>query len=306
MPRGFQEIDQAHQHGSALRRHARCRSMQIGDRIDDDSLRLESPSRSDACAASASRGRTGVGRRARETAAVSCRPRAPGRCRSSACCGRSVAAIPRRRNRGSARRAGRRRRRNARPRWSCRLPAVPRHQDAGAAEVAFAAQHRVQLGDAGRRRARWRPRGPARSDVIGSTEMPCSSIRNGYSLVPCARAAILDDAQAPRRHLLVDAVVEQDHAVGDVLLQAVAGQRAFAPLAGDDGGDALVLEPAEQPAQSRRAGWPRSSSPAKSASMVSSTTRLAPTVSTACRSRTNRPSRSYSPVSSISLRSMCT
>ena len=44
-------------------------------------------------------------------------------------------------------------------------------------------------------------------------------------------------------------MVEQDHAVGDVLFQAVPGQRALAALAGDDGGDALVLEPAEQAAQ---------------------------------------------------------
>ena len=79
--------------------------------------------------------------------------------------------------------------------------------------------------------------------------MPSSSIRNGYSFVPCVGAAVLDDAQPARRDLVDHAVVEQDHAVGDVLLQAVAGERAVAALAGDDGGDALVLEPAEQAAQ---------------------------------------------------------
>ena len=42
----------------------------------------------------------------------------------------------------------------------------------------------------------------------------------------------------------------------------------------------------------------------KRTSMVSSTTRLAPTASISAPSRTKRPSRSYSPVSSISLRSM--
>ena len=87
------------------------------------------------------------------------------------------------------------------------------------------------------------------SEVIGSTEMPSSSIRNGYSLVPCARAAVLDHAQPPGRDLVVDAVVEQDHAVGDVLLQALPGQRPVAALAGDDGRDPLVLQPAEQPPQ---------------------------------------------------------
>ena len=65
------------------------------------------------------------------------------------------------------------------------------------------------------------------------------------------RAAVLDDAQPAGRELLGDAVVEQDDAVGDVLLQPLAGERAVAALAGDDGGHALVLEPAEQPAQLR-------------------------------------------------------
>ena len=86
-------------------------------------------------------------------------------------------------------------------------------------------------------------------DVIGITVMPCSSMMNGYSLVPCGRAAIFDDAQTPRRKLIVDAVVEQDHAVGDVFLQAITRQRAFAALSGDDRRDALRLEPLEQPAQ---------------------------------------------------------
>ena len=63
------------------------------------------------------------------------------------------------------------------------------------------------------------------------------------------RPAVLDDAQPPRGHLVDHAMVEQDHAIGDVLFQAVPGQRALAALAGDDGGDALVLEPAEQAAQ---------------------------------------------------------
>ena len=44
-------------------------------------------------------------------------------------------------------------------------------------------------------------------------------------------------------------MVQEDHAIADVLLQAVAGERALALLARDDGGDALFLEPAEQPAQ---------------------------------------------------------
>ena len=62
-------------------------------------------------------------------------------------------------------------------------------------------------------------------------------------------AAVLDDPQAPRRDLVGDAVVEEDHAVGDVLLEAVAGEGVRAPLAGDDRRHALLLEPAEQAAQ---------------------------------------------------------
>ena len=62
-------------------------------------------------------------------------------------------------------------------------------------------------------------------------------------------AAVLDDAQPARRDLVVDAVVEQDHAVRDVLLEPLPGQQALAALAGDDGGHASVLQPAEQPPQ---------------------------------------------------------
>jgi hypothetical protein len=64
-------------------------------------------------------------------------------------------------------------------------------------------------------------------------------------------AAILDDAQAPGGHLLGHTVVEQDHAVGDVLLQPLAREASFAALAGDDRGDALVLQPAEEAPQLR-------------------------------------------------------
>ena len=39
-------------------------------------------------------------------------------------------------------------------------------------------------------------------------------------------AAVLDHAQAARRDLIVDAVVEQDHRIRDVLLEPLPGQRA--------------------------------------------------------------------------------
>ena len=125
----------------------------------------------------------------------------------------------------------------------------PGDQDAAAAVVALAAEHGVQARDAG-----GDPLGgdcvlqPQRRDRAGR-EMPSSSIRNGYSLVPCAEPRYLTTRSRRVEICSCDPVVQQDDAVGDVFLQAVAGERALAALAGDDGRDALVLEPAEQPAQ---------------------------------------------------------
>ena len=64
-------------------------------------------------------------------------------------------------------------------------------------------------------------------------------------------AAVLDHPQAACRDLIVDAVVEQDHGVRDVLLEPLLGQQAVAALAGDQRGDAFVLQPPEQPPQLR-------------------------------------------------------
>ena len=107
---------------------------------------------------------------------------------------------------------------------------------------------------AGGRRWRSAPRDASccrPSDVIGRTEMPCLVDQERVLVGAVDGAAVLDDAQPAGRELLGDAVVEQDDAVGDVLLQALAGERALAALAGDDRRDALVLEPAEQAAQLR-------------------------------------------------------
>ena len=73
---------------------------------------------------------------------------------------------------------------------------------------------------------------------------------------PVQRAAVLEDAQPSGRGLLGHPVVEHDHAVRDVLLDAVAGEGAVAPLAGDHRGDPPLLEPAEQAAQLASAGSP--------------------------------------------------
>ena len=89
------------------------------------------------------------------------------------------------------------------------------------------------------------------------------------------RAAVLDDPQPPRGDLLVDPMVEQDHAVGDVFLQAVAGQGPSPRSPVMTAVTPFVLSQRN----SRRSSARRIASlarPAKSASMVSSTTRLAP------------------------------
>jgi hypothetical protein len=46
-------------------------------------------------------------------------------------------------------------------------------------------------------------------------------------------------------------MIERDDAIGDVFLQAIAGQRAVAALAGHDDRDPFFLEPAKEPAQFR-------------------------------------------------------
>ena len=63
--------------------------------------------------------------------------------------------------------------------------------------------------------------------------------------------AVLDDPQAARGHLVVDAVIEQDDRVRDVLLEPLPRERPVAALARDHGGHALVFQPSEQPSQFR-------------------------------------------------------
>ena len=62
-------------------------------------------------------------------------------------------------------------------------------------------------------------------------------------------AAVLDHAQPPGRDLLLHPQIEENDAVGDVLLEPVAGEGLVAALAGDDGRDALALQPAKEPVQ---------------------------------------------------------
>ena len=121
---------------------------------------------------------------------------------------------------------------------------------------------------------------------------------------PVLAAAVLDDPQAARGDLVLDPVIQADDAVADEFLQAVPGQLVrLGLLAGDDGGDALVLQPAEEPPQLGPQDPLVGQAAENRDSMVSRTTRFAPISSIIEPSRTKRPSRSYSPVSSISLRS---
>ena len=121
-------------------------------------------------------------------------------------------------------------------------------EDAAAAVEPLAAQHRVQSRD------------PRREPLVGRfvTETGGRDGKDREAVLvdqervlvgSVRRAPILDHAQAPRRHLLGHPVVEQDHAVRHVFFQSLARERPIAALGGDHGGDALVLEPAEQPAQ---------------------------------------------------------
>jgi hypothetical protein len=63
------------------------------------------------------------------------------------------------------------------------------------------------------------------------------------------RAAILHDAQAPGRDLILNAMVEQDHRIRHVLLESLPGEESLAALARDHRGHALVLQPPEQASQ---------------------------------------------------------
>ena len=78
---------------------------------------------------------------------------------------------------------------------------------------------------------------------------PVGVDHEGVLVGAVSRAPLLDDADPPHGDLVGDPVVEGDDAVGHVLLEAVAGERALAPLGGHDGGHAPGLEPAEQAAQ---------------------------------------------------------
>ncbi len=113
------------------------------------------------------------------------------------------------------------------------------------------------------------------------------------------RAAVLDHTQPPSGDLFVHTVIEGDDAVGHVLLDAVPGdedRRPFSPVA--MAVRSRSFNQANNRVSSARTA-PVSCNALKRISIESSTTRFAPSASTAAPSRMNRPSRSYSPVSTI-------
>ena len=64
-------------------------------------------------------------------------------------------------------------------------------------------------------------------------------------------APVLDDSQPPRGNLFRYPMVQRDHAVGDVFLQAVTRQRVLSRFAGNDSGKLVVFQPTKQPAEFR-------------------------------------------------------
>ena len=123
-----------------------------------------------------------------------------------------------------------------------------RNKHAAAAVNSLAAEHGVEPGHAGGNPLRGRfvvktKRGDRQDgNAVGVDQ-------KGILVRAVGGATVLDDAQPSGREQFRHAVVEDDDAVGDVLLEAVASERAVAALAGDDRRDPLVLEPAEQAAE---------------------------------------------------------
>src|ERR1700758_187476 len=64
-------------------------------------------------------------------------------------------------------------------------------------------------------------------------------------------AAIFHDAQSASRNLIGYPMIEQDHAVGNILFQPMPCESAFAAFSGNDGADPFVFEPAKQSTQFR-------------------------------------------------------
>ena len=129
-------------------------------------------------------------------------------------------------------------------------PRATRHQNARTAVETFSAKHRVQPRNTARncldRRLMLQLQGTERKNrKAGRSDQEWILARS----VQCA--PVLDHAQPSDRSLLLDPVVEQNHAVGHVLLNAGPSQFPVSALRGDDRCDSPRLQPLEQPPQFR-------------------------------------------------------
>src|SRR5579863_3261324 len=59
--------------------------------------------------------------------------------------------------------------------------------------------------------------------------------------------SVLDDTQAAGGNLIVGSVIQQNHAVGNILLQAMPRQSPVSSLSRYDGCEPAILEPPKQP-----------------------------------------------------------
>jgi hypothetical protein len=138
------------------------------------------------------------------------------------------------------------------------------------------------------------------SEVIGSTVTPCAPIRNGYSFVPCRVPRYLSTR---RRRVDVCSVTRWSRTITQSETYSSMPWRVSAPSPRSPVITAVTPRSLSQP-NSRRSSARKmltSSKAPNSVSIVSSTTRLAPTSSMAAPMRMNRPSRSQEPASCRSL-----
>ncbi len=123
-----------------------------------------------------------------------------------------------------------------------------RYQDGGTPVEALVVQHGVEFRNTGGDKIGGHLVPEADGGDRNNREAPLVE-QKGIFVGAVDGAAVFDDAQMAGGDLVRNPLVEQDHAVGDILLQPVARQGAVAALAGDDRGDPPLLEPAEEPPQ---------------------------------------------------------
>src|SRR6185437_4905161 len=120
-------------------------------------------------------------------------------------------------------------------------------EDRGAAVIA-AIQHRIESRNAGRdalaaHLVAQAERGDRedRDALLGDEE------RVFVRAVPAA--TVFHHPQPPGRDLLLNAMIEQQHAIGDVLLETLARESAFAALGRNDRRDTPIFQPTKEPAE---------------------------------------------------------